>query len=127
MIFLHEALWWTMTGEKWPASGHFESSLESHKRKPLYQHVIPVMRGWRLYHFHDTSGTALVKQIHTINDNEYLRDDARNLAAFLLRLKNHHAEHHQRIVKTIRLVAPFFGDFHLRATVDNQEKIQLEW
>jgi predicted ATPase len=85
------------------------------------------MRSWRVYHFHDTSGSALVKQIHNINDNEYLRDDARNLAAFLLRLKNHHKAHYERIVKAIRPVAPFFGDFHLRPTVDNPEKIQLEW
>jgi energy-coupling factor transporter ATP-binding protein EcfA2 len=45
----------------------------------------------------------------------------------LLRLKNHHKEHYQRIVKAIRLVTPFFGDFHLRPTVANPEKIQLEW
>ena len=85
------------------------------------------MRSWRLYHLHDTSSSALVKQIHNINDNEYLRDDARNLAAFLLRLKNLHEEHYRRIVKTIRLVAPFFGEFHLRPTVDNKDRIQLEW
>ena len=69
----------------------------------------------------------MVKQVHNINDNEYLRNDGRNLAAFLQRLKNHHGEHYRRIVKTIRLVAPFFGDFHLRPTVGNKEKIQLEW
>ncbi|MCY0389031.1 AAA family ATPase [Robbsia sp. Bb-Pol-6] len=85
------------------------------------------MQSWRLYHFHDTSGSALVKQVHNLNDNEYLRDDARNLGAFLLRLKHHHGEHYDRIVKVIRLVAPFFGDFHLRPTVGNGEKIQVEW
>ncbi|MCI4410572.1 MAG: AAA family ATPase, partial [Thiotrichales bacterium] len=79
------------------------------------------------YHFHDTSKTALVKQVHGINDNVYLREDARNLAAFLYRLKNHHEAHYKRIVKTIQLVAPYFGDFYLRPMVDNNEKIQLEW
>ena len=44
-----------------------------------------------------------------------------------MRLQNHHEEHYRRIVKAIRLVAPFFGDFHLRPTVGNAEKIQLEW
>jgi len=128
MMFYREALWWNMHGDWRPASGHFESYAESQKGKTLiYQHVVPAMHSWRLHHFHDTSGSALVKQVHNINDNEYLRDDARNLAAFLLRLKNHHEEHYQRIVKSIRLVAPFFGDFHLRPTVDNKEKIQLEW
>ncbi|EFP66414.1 phosphate ABC transporter ATP-binding protein [Ralstonia pickettii] len=128
MMFAHEALWWNMRGDWHPASGHFETHYKERRHHGMiWDFVVPAMRSWRLYHFHDTSGSALVKQIHNVNDNEYLRDDARNLAAFLLRLKNHHDEHYQRIVKAIRLVAPFFGDFHLRPTVDNKEKIQLEW
>lgn len=128
MMFAHEALWWNQHGDWRPRSGHFETYTEEQKTLTrIYNFVVPAMRSWRLYHFHDTSSSAFVKQIHNINDNEYLRDDARNLAAFLLRLKNHHEENYQRIVKAIRLVAPFFKDFHLRPTVDNKEKIQLEW
>jgi predicted ATPase len=131
MMFSNESLWWDYNPSKnsrYHGSGHFETRF---KEKPagnrMWEYVVPAMRSWRVYHFHDTSSSAFVKQVHNINDNEYLRDDARNLAAFLLRLKNHHGEHYQRIVKSIRLVAPFFGDFHLRATVDNKQKIQLEW
>lgn len=127
MMFAREALWWNMHGDYHPESGHFESYLESQKRTSVYDYVVPPMRSWRVYHFHDTSDSATVKQIHGINDNEYLREDARNLAAFLYRLKNQHETHYQRIVKSIQLVAPFFGDFHLRPTVDNKESIQLEW
>lgn len=127
-IFSDEALLWWNLPDVPPASGHFESYAESQKGKTgIYRHVVRAIRSWRLYHFHDTSSSALVKQIHNVNDNEYLREDARNLAAFLLRLKDHHNEHYQRIVKAIRLVAPFFGDFHLRPTVNNTEKVQLEW
>lgn len=104
-------------------SDDFNSWGQSNELDP----VMAVLKRWRIYHFHDTGSSAKVKQIHSISDNEYLRDDARNLAAFLLRLKNHHPEHYQRIVKTVRLVAPFFGGFHLRPTVDNPQKIQLEW
>jgi predicted ATPase len=128
IMFSRESLWWNMHGDWRPQSGHFESYAESAKGKTgIYDYVVPPMRSWRVYHFHDTSQSALVKQIHGINDNEYLRDDARNLAAFLYRLKNHHETHYARIVKAVQLVAPFFGDFHLRPTVDNKEKIQLEW
>jgi predicted ATPase len=128
MMFYREALWWNVNGEWRPASGHFESYAESQKGKTeIYNHVVPPMRSWRLYHFHDTGSTAQVKQINNINDNTYLRDDARNLAAFLLRLRNHYQEHYQRVINTIQLVAPFFGNFHLRPTSDNDEKIQLEW
>ncbi|WP_337882650.1 AAA family ATPase [Chromobacterium haemolyticum] len=128
MMFFQEALWWNMHGNWHPGSGHFETRYkEKGNHGAIWGFVVPAMRSWRLYHFHDTSSSALVKQIHNINDNEYLRDDGRNLAAFLLRLKHHHDQHYQRIIKAIRLVAPFFGDFHLRPTVDNKEKIQLEW
>ncbi len=131
MMFTHEALWWNGTGEWQPHSGHFETYAHRYARgrqhTRIYDFVVPAMRSWRLYHFHDTGASALVKQIHSINDNEVLREDARNLAAFLYRLQHHHAEHYQRIVKAVQLVAPFFGDFHLRPMVENQEKIQLEW
>lgn len=128
MMFSREALWWNVHGDWRAASGHFESYAEAQKGKSrIYQHVVPPMRSWRVYHFHDTSRSALVKQIHGINDNEYLRDDARNLAAFLYRLSKHHESHYKRIVKAVQLVAPFFGDFHLRPLVDNKETIQLEW
>lgn len=128
MMFARECLWWNRHGDWRPHSGHFETYVEDQKKRTdIYKYVVPAMRSWRVYHFHDTSHSALVKQLHGINDNEYLRDDARNLAAFLYRLKNHHEAHYKRIIKAIQLVAPFFGDFHLRPTVDNKEKIQLEW
>lgn len=128
MIFNYESLYWNMKGDWNPQSGHFETYVESQKGKGLiYDYVVPSMRNWRVYHFHDTSDSARVKQIHGVNDNNYLREDAANLAAFLYRLQQHHPSHYQRIVKTIRLVAPFFGDFHLRPTPDNTDKIQLEW
>ncbi|OLP47770.1 chromosome segregation protein SMC [Allorhizobium taibaishanense] len=109
-------------------NGSYESALETH---PIFQispeDTASLMRKWRIFHFHDTSATAHVKQIQNLNDNAFLREDARNLAAFLLRIRDHHREHYLRIVKTIRLVAPFFGDFYLRPTVANPDKIQLEW
>lgn len=128
MMFAREALWWNMKGDWFINSGHFETEVEQHKNRTyIYNYVVPVMKNWRVYHFHDTSDSARVKQIHGINDNDYLREDAANLAAFLYRLQQHHQSHYQRIVKSIRLVAPFFGDFHLRPTPDNSDKIQLEW
>ncbi|MGL4668356.1 MAG: AAA family ATPase, partial [Saezia sp.] len=128
MMFARECLWWNKPLDWKPRSGHFESLVEEEKRHTrIYNFVVPAMKNWRAYHFHDTSSSAQVKQIHGINDNEYLRIDARNLAAFLYRLKNNHEKSYKRIVKAVQLVAPFFGDFYLRPTPDNQEKIQLEW
>jgi predicted ATPase len=128
MMFAHEAMWWEKSEDWQPATGHFETYVEGQKDKTrIYLYTVLPMRSWRVYQFHDTSPSAKIKQIQSINDNEYLRDDARNLAAFLYRLKRQHEDNYNRIVKSVRLVAPFFGDFYLRPTTDNQEKIQLEW
>lgn len=128
MMFEREALWWNVSGDWRARGGHFESYIAEQKnRTNIYNYVVPAIMSWTLYHFHDTSSTATVKQIHNIGDNEYLRQDAKNLAAFLYRLMLQHESHYKRIVKTIRLVAPFFGDFHLRPTISNSERIQLEW
>jgi predicted ATPase len=126
MMFAEESLWWNMTGDKWVGSGHFESNAESHQ-SGIKQYTIPTMKSWRLYHFHDTSESALVKQQHGINDNAYLRPDAHNLAAFLYRLKKNFPQHYQRIVRLVHLIAPFFGDFYLRPNTDNPDSIELEW
>ncbi|MBN0986114.1 AAA family ATPase [Amphritea pacifica] len=126
MMFQREALWWNMSGDKGVSSGHFESQADQY-RSGITQYTLPIMRRWRVYHFHDTSDSARVKQSHRINDNDYLREDGGNLAAFLFRLKKNHVNHYKRIVKTIQMVAPFFGEFYLRPSPDNEDYIQLEW
>ena len=127
-IIFAEENFWNMRGDWDIGAGHFETEVESQRNHTqIYNYTVPVMKSWRLYHFHDTSDSAMVKQRHGINDNSYLRPDARNLAAFLYLLNNQYPTHYQRIVKTIRLAAPFFGDFHLRPHPDNQEQIELEW
>ena len=128
MMFAEENFWWNGYGN-WPIrSGHFESAAESQKsRTKIYNFTVPPMKSWRVYHFHDTSESALVKQRHGINDNLYLRSDGRNLAAFLYRLQKNFPQHYKRIVSLAQLIAPFFGDFHLRPNTDNPEYIELEW
>ncbi len=71
-------------------------------------------KGYRVYHFHDTSDFAGVKRPCTKRDYEYLRPDGSNLAAFLLFLKQKHEKVYRFIREVIQLVAPFFGDFLLR-------------
>lgn len=128
MMFAGENFWWNMRGDWHIGSAHFETAVQSQKdRTQVYADTVPAMQSWRLYHFHDTSESALVKQRHGINDNLYLRPDGRNLAAFLFLLQRQHESHYQRIVKMVRLVAPFFGDFHLRPHPDNPDQIELEW
>ena len=89
----------------------------------IADHVLGAIRSWRVYHFHDTSAEAKVKKRGDISDNEVLRADASNLAAFLYLLRETQRTYYQKIVSTIRLVAPFFDDFNLRADPHNREKI----
>ena len=120
--------WWSKSlgrKDRLIASNHFETIVESQKIYDDY--IIPPMRNWHTYHFHDTSGTALVKQLHGINDNLYLRPDASNLAAFLYLLKDYYLPHYRRIVKVVQLATPFFGDFLLRPQPGNLDQIELEW
>lgn len=127
LMFAAENFGWNMGGSRSIGTGHFESKINEGTGTLIDHHVLPAIKSWRVYHFHDTSDSAPLKQLQGINDNAYLRPDARNLAPFLFLLKNQSAVHYERIVKTIKLVAPFFGDFHLRPNPANKDQIELEW
>lgn len=105
-------------------TGHEESKLKEAKDK-YSPYVRSSVSNWRVYHFHDTGETARVKQRHAANDNLRLKIDAANLAAYLRMLNEKQPAHYQRIVDTIRLVAPFFGDFVHRP--GDVEHVELEW
>lgn len=104
--------------------GHSESKLKT-ANDTYSPYVRESVTKWRVYHFHDTGEKAKVKQKHAANDNLCLKIDAANLAAYLRMLLEKHNEHYQQIVNTIRLVAPFFGDFVHRP--GEPEFVELEW
>jgi predicted ATPase len=79
----------------------------------------------RVYHFHDTSESATVKQVHPANDNLRLKNDASNLAPFLRMLREQHEGYYRMIVESTRLVAPFFDDFVYRE--GSPATVELEW
>jgi predicted ATPase len=83
------------------------------------------MAGWKVYHFHDTSPTAAVMGRCNIVDNRELADNAGNLSAFLLRMRQDSPAHFARVVETVRQVAPFFGEFTLTDVGAGQT--QLLW
>ncbi|NNB92759.1 AAA family ATPase [Corallococcus exiguus] len=93
----------------------------------IFEHMRSAFGGLRVYHFQDTSSGALLKQTQNINDNEVLRADASNLAAFLYLLREKYPENYRRIVATVRLAAPYFDDFRLRPNPFSEQKILLEW
>ena len=117
--------------EKFLGSSHIETKLwdevSQFGKADIASFAGETMSKWQIYHFQDTSVSAKVKQLCPINDNQFLRPDASNLAAFLYLLQQTHMPHYRNIVETISLAAPFFHDFDLRPSPLNANQIQLEW
>lgn len=82
---------------------------------------------WRLFHVHDTSATSPMRKTAKLHDNDYLRPDGSNLAAFLYYLSLKHPEPYGLIRRTIQQVAPFFDDFRLKPLRLQPDDIKLEW
>lgn len=104
---------------------HEEARIRSSREFSVEHYVRKMMQSWRQYHFHDTSEFAAVKQSHSKKDTLRLKVDAGNLAPYLGRLRREFSEHYNQIVETVRLVAPFFGDFVQRD--DASDTVELEW
>ena len=82
---------------------------------------------WRLYHVHDTSSSSPMRKTAKVNDNDFLRPDGSNLAAFLYYLRERHEGSYSLIQRTVQRVAPFFDDFQLKPLKLSPDDIKLEW
>lgn len=111
----------------WTGTGHIESGLSEHggHGNRHCQRLWIQLNHSRVFHFHDTSSTARVRQYCYADDARPLLHDAANLASVLFRLRRDHQAVYQRIVGTIRLIAPFFDDFDL-AKAESHDII-LNW
>ncbi len=136
LVFAEETLQFLQVG--WPGepkvvslgAGHLETLIgeEAKRGEPTAKVFRHLLNNCRVYHFHDTSLTARVRQYCYIGDNRWLMPDAGNLAAFLHRLlHNGDGSAYERIVATIRLIAPFFDDFDLQPTGPADNDIILNW
>jgi len=85
------------------------------------------LKSFTVYHFHDTSITSSMRSGCNISDNETLRNDGSNLAAYLYRLQQKENRHFIVIESIIRSVAPYFKQFKLREDPINKGTIKLEW
>jgi len=84
------------------------------------------LNGLRKYHFHDTSDKSSFTNLsHLENDIHYLYNDGSNLAAFLYHISDNHKIVHNRIIKTIQSIAPYFSDFYLHP--NQEDYVGLQW
>jgi predicted ATPase len=110
--------------------GHKESNaLNTLRKMPTDLDIPQIMLNpsWRIYQFHDTSPSSRIKSEHNISNCAIFISDARNLAAYLYRLKQHFPKEYSDILNAIRFVAPFFNDFMLEPRELNEEQIVLRW
>jgi predicted ATPase len=128
LIFGREATWfygdYTNT-ERLYGSGYEEARLPKIEADSFAQYVRPAINGWRVYHFHDTSDSAPMRHAQPARDNLRLKPDAGNIAPFLRMLFEDYRDSYNQIVETVRMMAPFFGDFVHRD--DPGERVELEW
>lgn len=85
------------------------------------------LKNLQIFHFHDTSPTSYLRRASEVNDNIFLRQDGRNLAAFLYLLKEKHYKIYNRILKTIQSVAPYIHELILEPSMLMDQEIELRW
>jgi len=137
LVYADERIRFDGRGPAWPVDrsigrGHIESKLkeqlENPRNRSISKYIYDSISNWVVYHFHDTSMLAPMRRRCSVRDNEYLRPDAGNLAAFLLMLRDEHRSIYEKVKDTVCLAAPFFDDFRLRPKPSNgDEVLQLEW
>jgi predicted ATPase len=98
---------------------------ESFRNKFLRRYISSL----QVFHFHDTSSTSLLRRECDLNDNAFLRQDGRNLPAFLYLLKANHPKVFSRIVKTVQSVAPYIAELVIepKRLKSKKEEIELRW
>lgn len=112
-------------------SGHRESALIEaadsgpEQSRPTARAILALLRSFRIHQFHNTSDTARLKTSWLASDSLSLKEDAGNLAPFLLRLQREAPASYRQIVAHCRRLLPFFEDFVL---VENREgRVLLQW
>ena len=85
------------------------------------------LNSFTVYHFHDTSSSSPMRGSCPIGDNEFLRENGSNLAAYLYRLQQSDKQSFDLIEATVRSIAPYFKRFDLKPDRNVAGQISLEW
>jgi predicted ATPase len=110
-------------------SGHRETRIgeKANQGEPTAQVFRRLLDQCHVYHFHDTSPTARIRQYGYIGDNRRLLPDAGNLAAMLYAYREKSETAYRRIVSAVKKVLPEFADFDLAPDRTNPREIALNW
>jgi len=102
---------------------------DTYKRQKAYEGwgEVYVFAGGRVFHFDDTSETSGIRRYSNINDSAVLHHDGSNLASILYKISLNRKDEYFQIVETVRLAAPFFGDFLLEPEGERKDNIIIKW
>lgn len=96
--------------------------------KGVGYYVYHSVKGWVVYHFHDTEKNAGMRRSEIVQHHNRLESDASNIAPFLRHLRDAYPADYSRILDTLKLALPFFEDFRLDTeTRGDRETVKLSW
>ncbi len=134
LIFTDERVLFRHTGAAAPGrphvlgAGHRESALRDAAREDATARFLAgALSRLRVYQFHDTSDESRLRGTCEADDSRFLYSNGGNLAAILYRLREEHPKRYDRLLGTIRMVAPFLDDFVLEPTGNGQPRLSLRW
>lgn len=125
----HGATGWWLLGDSDDGTSRMVEEVKKKKRDAQFsQPVFDAISSWQIYHFHDTSSTAGMRNYEMIEDNKVLRTDASNIGPFLYKLKEKQSKEYKDILNAVRLVTPFFDDFILEPRESGQKReVNISW
>ena len=134
LIFAEEGLGFHQAGFEQPrnvslGAGHAETRLHDRAAdgEPTAKALRYLLSQCRVYHFHDTSPTARIRQYCLLDNNRWLMPDGGNLAAMLYAYRLQTEMVYKRIVSAVRKILPEFDDFDLQPDRLNSREIILNW
>ena len=120
--------WWRLGDSHDDRSLLVNEAQTQHKDSYYSKLVYDAISSWQIYHFHDTSETAGMRQYEIVQDHGQLRVDAANIAPYLFKLKQSYPNFYKEILNAVRMVIPFFDDFHLKIEeFGEMQKLNLSW
>jgi predicted ATPase len=102
------------------SGGHFETRIRE------YENEIADVN-CQVFSLTNIGRNSPIRQPRPIGPCEKLSFDGSNLAPYLYNLKESHYGDYLKIIKRLRIIAPFFGDFYLVPDKDRPDVISLKW
>lgn len=120
--------WWKL-GDSHDGTSLLVEEINSDKPDAKYSKLVyDAISSWQIYHFHDTSASAGMRNYEIIEYNNELCADAANIGPFLYRLKGNYFKEYKDIVNVLRLIIPFFDDFVLEPRENgSSKKVNISW